>query len=79
MKNSFYEEVEPVFNDFPKYFMNILLGDLNANVGSEDIKPIIWNETLHEINIYNGVRVVNFTMSKSVTVKSTIVPHRNIH
>jgi hypothetical protein len=41
MKDSFYEELERVFRKFPKYHMKILLGDLNAKVGREDIlKPI---------------------------------------
>jgi hypothetical protein len=59
--------------------MKILLGDLNAKVGREDtFKPTIGNESLYEINNDNGVRVVNFSTSKNLTVKSTIFPHRNI-
>jgi hypothetical protein len=60
--------------------MKILLGDFNAKVGREDIfKPIIWNESLHEISNDNGVRLVNFTTSKNLRVKSTMFTHRNIH
>jgi hypothetical protein len=60
--------------------MKILLGDLNAKVGREDIfKPTIWNERLHEISNDNGVRIVNFAMSKYIIVKNTMFPHRNIH
>jgi hypothetical protein len=41
--------------------MKILLGDFNAKFGREDIfKPIIGNDSLHEANNDNGVRVVNF-------------------
>jgi NAD dependent epimerase/dehydratase family enzyme len=29
-KGRFYEELEPVFNKFPKYHMRILLGDFNV-------------------------------------------------
>jgi hydroxypyruvate isomerase len=59
VKDSFYEELEHIFNKFPKYHMNILLGDLNAKVGREDIfKPTIGNESLHKIINDNGVRVV---------------------
>jgi hypothetical protein len=44
VKDSFYEEVECVFDKFPKYHMKILLGDFNAKVGREDIfKPTIGN------------------------------------
>ena len=42
VKSSFYEELEQVFEHFPKYHMKILLGDFKANVGRESIfKPII--------------------------------------
>jgi hypothetical protein len=33
IKDSFYEELEQVFHQFPRYHMKILLGDFNANVG----------------------------------------------
>jgi exonuclease III len=57
MKNSFYEELEQVLDQFLKYHVNILLGDFNARVGREDIfKPTIGNESLHEISNDNGVK-----------------------
>jgi exonuclease III len=37
VKDSFYEELERVFDKFPKYHMKILLGDFNAKVGRENI------------------------------------------
>jgi hypothetical protein len=59
-KRKAHEELEGVFNQFPKYHMKILLGDFNAKVGREDIfKPTIGTETLHETSNDNGVRVVN--------------------
>jgi hypothetical protein len=78
-KDSFYEELEQVFDHFPKYHMKILLGDFNAKLWREDIfKPTIGNESLHEDSNDNGVRVVNFATSRYL-VKSTMFPHRNIH
>ncbi|PNF22122.1 hypothetical protein B7P43_G06799 [Cryptotermes secundus] len=72
-KNRFYEELEHIFDKFPKYPMKILLEDFNAKVGREDIfKPTIGHESLHE-------RVVNFATSKDLTVKNTMFPHHNIH
>jgi endonuclease/exonuclease/phosphatase family metal-dependent hydrolase len=60
--------------------MKILLGDFNAKVGREDVfKSTIGNESLHEINNNNGVRLVNFATSKNIRVKSTMFPLRNIH
>jgi exonuclease III len=59
-KDSFCEELERVFDKFPKYHMKILLGDFNAKVDREDIfEPTIGNESLHEISNDNGVRLVN--------------------
>jgi hypothetical protein len=60
--------------------MKILLGDLIAKVVREDIfKPIIDNESLHEVSNDNGVRVVNFVTSKNLIVKSITFPHCDIH
>jgi hypothetical protein len=80
VKDSSYEELERVFDKFPKYHMKILLGDLDAKVDKEDIfKPTIGNESSHEISNGNGVRLVNFATSKNLSVKSTMFPHCNIH
>jgi hypothetical protein len=77
VKDSFYEELEHIFDKFPKYHMNILLRDFNAKVGREDIfKTAIRNEGLHEISSDNGV---NFSTSKNLIFKTTMFPHRNIH
>jgi hypothetical protein len=59
--------------------MTILL-DFSAKVGREDIfKPTVGNESLHEISNDSGARLVNFAASKTLRVKSTMFPHRNIH
>ena len=79
-KDSFYEELEKVFDHLPKYQMKILLGNFNAKVGRENIfKPIIGQKSLHQDSNDNGVRLVNFATSKNLVVKSTMFPHRNIH
>jgi endonuclease/exonuclease/phosphatase family metal-dependent hydrolase len=80
VKDSFYEELGRVFDQFPRYDMKILLGDFNAKVGRENIfKPTIGNVSLHEISNDNGIRVVNFAKSKNLVVKSTMFPHCKIH
>jgi hypothetical protein len=33
IKDSLYEELEQVFDQFPRYHMKILMGDFNAEVG----------------------------------------------
>jgi hypothetical protein len=65
MKASFCEELERVFDKFPKYHTKILLGDFNAKVGKEGtFKPTIGNKSLYEISNDNGVRVVNLSHIK---------------
>jgi hypothetical protein len=66
--------------NLPKNCEQILLADLNAKVDREHIfKPAIGNESLYEISNYNGVKIINFDTSKNLAVKSTMLPHRNIH
>jgi hypothetical protein len=73
MKDRFYEELECVFDKFPKYRMKILLGVFNAKIGREDIFKIsIGNESLHELSSDNGVRIINTATCKNLTVKSTM-------
>ena len=41
-KDSFYEQLEQVYDHFPKYHKKILLGDFNEKLGRENIfKPTI--------------------------------------
>jgi len=41
-KDSFYEELEQVFDYFPKYHMKMLLGDFNAKVERENFQANNW-------------------------------------
>jgi GTPase SAR1 family protein len=80
VKDSFYEELECIFDKFHKYHMKNLLGDLNAKEGRENsFKLTIGNENLHDISNDNGDRVVKYATSKNLIAKSTMFPHRNIH
>jgi hypothetical protein len=80
IKDSFYEELGRVFDQFPTYDMKLFLDDFNAKVGTEGIfKLTMGNESPRDINNDNGVRVVNFATSKNIVVKSTMFPYRCIH
>jgi hypothetical protein len=70
-KDSFYKELEHVFDQLPKYHIKILWY-FNAEVAREDtFKPTIRNESLHLISNDNWIRVINFATSKNLTVKIT--------
>jgi hypothetical protein len=61
VKESFYGELEQIFDQFPRCHKKIFLGAFNAKAGREDIfKKINSNESLHEVSNDNGVRIVNF-------------------
>jgi hypothetical protein len=80
VKDSFYEELGHVFDQFPRYNMKILLDYFSAKVGRENIfKLTVGNGSSHKISNDNGVRVVTFATSKNLVVKSTMFPHRSIH
>jgi hypothetical protein len=52
IRDGFYEELERVFDQFPKYHTKILLGDFSAKVGREGIFiPTNRNKSLHEIGV----------------------------
>ena len=56
-KDSFYEELEQVLDHFPKYRINILLGEFNTKVGRENIfEPTVGNDNLHQDNNDKGLR-----------------------
>jgi hypothetical protein len=70
VKDSFYKELECVFDKLLKYHMKILLGDFNAKVGRKDIfKLTIGNESLQEIND-NGVILVTPLYPQKLTLTS---------
>jgi len=80
MKDSLYEELYSVLDQFAKYDMIILLRIFNVTEGTEKIfKPTNRNESLHEISKDNGVRVVKFSTQESLIGSNTTFPHRNIH
>ena len=79
MKESFYEELEQVFDHIPKYHMNIVLRDFKAKLGREFIfQPTIGNESLHQVSNDNGVRIVNSDTSKDLDLKSPMSPYTDI-
>jgi hypothetical protein len=66
VKDSFCEEQGRVFDQFPRYDMEIVLGDFNTKVGRENIcKPTMGNESLHENINDNGDKVLKFGHLKS--------------
>ena len=52
----------------------------NAKVGQETIyQPTIGKHSLHETTNENGLRLIDFAMSKNIVVSGTYFPHKDIH
>ena len=59
--------------------IKIILGDFNAKVGKESIhKPTIGNGSLHNETNNNGRKMIQFAISKVLTVRSTTFPNKDI-
>jgi len=78
MEDSFYEALEHIFNEFPKYHMKILLGNFSVKVGREGSQTVN-NESLHKISHDDKVRVVKSATSKNIIVKDVMFPHCSVH
>ncbi|XP_023313012.1 uncharacterized protein LOC111693104 [Anoplophora glabripennis] len=49
-KEEFYNELDRLYEEIPKYDMKILLGDANAEIGREEMyKPTIGDHSKHEV------------------------------
>lgn len=58
-KETFYEELERAYRQYPRNDAKIILGDMNAKIGQEELyRPAIGKYSLHKDND-NGVRLIN--------------------
>jgi hypothetical protein len=79
-KEDFYNLLEQTISQIPSSDIQIILGDFNTKVGKENIyKPTIGNESLHNETNDNGMKMIQFAISKDLNVRSTTFPHKNIH
>ncbi|KAI5737941.1 hypothetical protein M8J77_000982 [Diaphorina citri] len=79
-KDEFYEALDDTLDSFNRYGAKILMGDMNAKLGHEVMyKPVLGNHSLHENSNENGIRLLEFALSKNMFVKSTMFPHKRIH
>jgi len=79
-KENFYEDLDQIYEECPKRDVKIIIGDLNAKIGQEEIyRPIIRKYSLHTLSNDNGIRLTNFACSKNMVVASTLFNHKDIH
>jgi hypothetical protein len=72
--------VEEVYDSCPSNDIKIVLGDLNAKVGNEEIyQGLTGRHSMHLNTNNNGQRLVDFAAAKNMVVTSTCFPHKEIH
>jgi len=65
VEEEFYSLLEQNINQIVNSDIEIILGDLNAKGDKEDIyKPTIGNESLHNETNNNGIKMIQFAISK---------------
>jgi exonuclease III len=78
-KDSFYDELDKIHGECPKRDCKIIIGDMNAKVGKEQIfRPVIGKNSLHKISNDNRMRLINFASSRNMVVGSTMFKHKDI-
>jgi hypothetical protein len=72
IKNKFYEDLDVVCDTLPVDKPKIILRDLNAEIGKENIyKPTIGSESLHEITNDNRNKLITFATAKNMIISNT--------
>lgn len=60
----------------PSHDVKIIIGDLNAQVGQEEeFRPTIGKFSAHQQTNENGLRLIDFTASKNMVIRSTFFQH----
>jgi endonuclease/exonuclease/phosphatase family metal-dependent hydrolase len=79
-KDEFYARLEKTYKECPKHDIRIVIGDLNAQVGREEIyRPTIGRFSLHRETNENGLRLINFAAEHNMVISSTCFNRKNIH
>jgi hypothetical protein len=79
-KDDFYFRLEKIYNECPRHDIRIVLGDLNAQVGREEVfRPTVGKFSLHGESNENGLRLINFAAEHNLVISSTHFQRKNIH
>ena len=78
-KEEFYSRLQGVLDTLPSKDVNILMGDANAKVGSDNRwAEVMGRHGLGDMND-NGERFANLCSLNNLAIGGTLFPHRRIH
>uniref|UniRef100_A0A8D9AL13 Craniofacial development protein 2 n=1 Tax=Cacopsylla melanoneura TaxID=428564 RepID=A0A8D9AL13_9HEMI len=79
-KETFYDELDRVLSQVPRYDMKLVLGDFNAQIGRKEAQADVAGiYSLHDYNSENGEYLTDFAARNKLYISSTSFPHKNIH
>lgn len=79
-KERFYTDLDNVYVQCPKDNVKMIIGGLNANVGTEEIYQATTGKySLHNLSNDNGNKRIYCAASLGMTIVSTGFQHRDIH
>ena len=79
-KEAFYAKPEQVYDSCSRRYVEIVIGDMNAQVRREEMfRPVIEPGSLHNVSNDNGQRCINFAASRGMVVRSSFFPRKDIH
>ncbi|XP_063435995.1 craniofacial development protein 2-like [Mytilus trossulus] len=79
-KRTFYEKLQSITCKTPRHDILIVLGDMNAKVGNDNLdrERFMGKHGLGTIN-ENGELLVDFCEDNDLVIGGTLFPHKNIH
>ena len=79
-KDDFYNRLQDIIEQLPKKDVNIVMGDANAKIGSDNTgyEFTMGCNGLGQMN-ENGERLANFCAFNSLVIGGSIFPHKRIH
>jgi len=79
-KEKFYEDLQTIHNKIPKHDIVIILGDMDAKIGKEDVyQNVAGKHTLHEITNRNVEWVCEYAIANNMKIISIYYQHKRIH
>ena len=80
VKEDWYEQLQAEVDKVPQHDMLLVMGDMNAKVGSDntDRERAMGSQGCGTIN-NNGERLVNFCLNNNCAIDGIILQHKDIH